>query len=110
MDYWVQTATPDLILGVFKDSQDNDYIMVNNREIDGSRQSVLSFPQDVTSVAAFDKRDGLWIDLTLTTLENRALVEFILAPGDGELLKVVPEPATLGLLLMGGLVLLRRRR
>ena len=88
VNYWVRTATPDLILGIFKDKQDHGYIMVANRAIDGTRQPVLSFPQDVTRVAGFDKVAGQWIDLPLTRHGNRAVVELILAPGDGELLEV----------------------
>ena len=53
----MQTATPDLVLGMFKDKKDNGYIMVANRN-----------PQS---------RRG-----------NRAVVEFVLASGDDELLKV----------------------
>jgi len=87
-DYWVQTATPDLVLGMFKDSQDNDYIMVANRKIDSTRQVALSLPADVTEVAKFDKNEGTWIDLPLSSQGNRVVVEFILAPGNGELLKV----------------------
>ena len=88
VDYWVRTATPDLILGIFKDKQDNGYMMVANRAIDGTRQPVLSFPPDVTKVAMFNRDKGKWIDLPLSRIENRAVVEFILAPGDGELLMV----------------------
>jgi hypothetical protein len=90
-DYWVHTDTSDLILGMFKDSQDNDYIMLNNRKIDESRQPVLSFPQDTTRVAQFDRGQGKWIDLPVAPLRDRAVVEFTLAPGDGGLLRVVPD-------------------
>ena len=98
-NYWVQTDTSDLILGMFKDSQDIDYIMLNNRKIDESRQPVLSFPQTVTHVAQFDRGQGEWIDLHVTPLGGRTVVEFALAPGDGELLKVVaPADTATGLL------------
>ena len=86
--YWVQTDTPDLILGIFKDKQDIGYIMAANRKIDGKRRAVLSFPQGVTQVDEFEKREGKWTDLPITRRGNRAVVEVTLAPGDGELLKV----------------------
>jgi len=87
-DYWVQTATPDLVLGMLKDKQDNGYIMVANRKIHSRRRAVLSFPVTVTKVAKFDKNEGRWIVLPLRRRGNRAVVEFVLAPGDGELLRV----------------------
>ncbi len=87
-DYWVQTATPDLVLGMFKDSQDNDYIMVANRKIQHRRWAVLSLPQTVTEVAKFSKDEGKWIDLPLSRRGEHSVVEFIVAPGDGELLTV----------------------
>jgi hypothetical protein len=88
VDYWVRTDTPDLILGIFKDKQGNDYIMAANRKIDSTREAVLSFPQDVTKVAKFGRGEGEWTDLPLTKRGNRAVVELTLAPGDGELLRV----------------------
>ena len=78
----------DLILGIFEDKQDNGYMMVANRAIDGTRQPVLSFPPDVTKVAMFNRDKGKWIDLPLTKRGNRAVVEFTIVPGDGELLKI----------------------
>ena len=86
--HWVRTETPDLILGIFKDKQDIGHIMVANRKIDDTRETVLSFPQDVTKVAKFDRGEGEWTDLPLTKRGNRAVVELTLAPGDGELLRV----------------------
>jgi len=93
-DYWVQTDTPDLVLGMLKDNQDNDYIMVANRKIDEERQVVLSLPAAVTEVAKFDKNEGKWINLPLSRHEGRRVVEFSLALGDGELLEVGTTPTT----------------
>jgi len=87
-DYWVQTATPDLVLGIFKDKQDNGYIIVANRKIDSTQQVVLSFPPAVTEVAKVDKNEGTLMNLPLTRFEKDSTVELDLAPGDGELLKV----------------------
>jgi len=87
-DYWVQTATPDLVVGIFKDKQDNDYIMVANREIDSIRQTVLSLPPAVTEVAKFDKNEGKWMTLPLSRRGEDLAVELDIAPGDGELLRV----------------------
>jgi len=84
----VQTATPDLVLGIFKDKQDNGYIMLANRKIHSRRRAVLSFPAAVTEVAKFDKAEGKWTVLPLHRRGNRVVVEFILARGDGELLRV----------------------
>jgi len=86
--YWVQTATPDLVLGIFKDKQDNDYIMVANRKIDSTRQAVLSLPAAVTEVAKFDKDEGKWINLPQSRRGKDLTVGLDIAPGDGELLKV----------------------
>jgi len=88
-DYWVQTEESDLVLGMFKDSMQNDYMMVANRKIDDRRRVVLRFLQSVAIVEKFDKKESRWINLPLSKSEKYQFVEFIIAPGDGELLKVM---------------------
>ena len=61
-------------------------MMVANRKSDGTCRPVLSFPPAVTKVDKFDRDKGKWMDQPLSRLENRAVVEFNLAPGNGELL------------------------
>lgn len=90
-DYWVQTETPELVLGVFKDRYDDaaDYLLVANKGIQEKREVVLQFRRPVALVEQLDKQSGKWRALPLTTGGESQLVKLTLAPGDGELLRVV---------------------
>ncbi len=87
-DHWVQTTTPDLVLGTFKAELHNDFMIVANRLIDHRRWAVLQFRRSVSEVTKFDKQEGRWVSLPLSRWGRQSTVEFILAPGDGELLKI----------------------
>jgi len=110
---WVLTATPHVILGMLQDEEKNDFIMVINRRIDKEQDVALRFDvtaKPVNKIERFDKQTGQWVELPLFDARQldlwsewaklrsfwrrgRVAVEFTLAPGDGELLRV---PVTLG--------------
>jgi len=87
-DYWIQTETPDLVLGMFQDDMKSDFILVVNRNYRQERQVVLRFLRPVLLVEKFDKQTGKW-----TTLPLDKVVKLVLGPADGELLKVSDSEA-----------------
>jgi len=88
--YRMQTRTHDLVLGVLKHRAEpaSDYLMVANREIHRGRWVVLRLARAVREVAKLEKPAGRWQPLPLTKAGRDAVVEFIIGPGDGELLRV----------------------
>jgi len=103
--FWVQTATPETVIGTFKDADGGDCLMVVNRKVDKDQPVVLRFGRPVTGVERFDKQKGEWTKLDVVNAEQfdkreewakvfglrrrgRVAVELTLAAGDGELLRV----------------------
>ena len=89
-DWWVQTRTPDLVLGFFqhRDDPGHEYLMVANKSVEQRRWTVLHFTRPVRSVEKLDRSSGEWTALDTGELGGSGAVAFILAPGDGELLRV----------------------
>jgi len=78
---------------MFKDEADTDYILVANRDIHQRQQATIQFQRagygrKVKSVLRLDKTTGTW-----TPLSSRVRVLFVenLAPGDGQLFKILKE-------------------
>jgi hypothetical protein len=103
--HWIQTATPETLLGTFKDAEGTDYVMVVNRKVDKDQPAVVRFARAITNVERFDKQKGLWTKLDLVNAEQfdkreewaklfalrrrgRLAVELTLSAGDGELLRI----------------------
>ncbi len=89
-EYGVQTATPDLVLGIFKHEDDHeaDYLVVANKKIDDRRQVTLQIRRPVVAAEKLDKQTGEWTALSVSESGDHQSVKFTLAPGDGELLRV----------------------
>jgi len=102
---WVQTATPEILLGLFKDAEGLDYILAVNQKIDGAQDLALRFNRPLQGVDRLDKRAGAWVPLHVGDAsaldakpewaeifplrrEGRLAVQFRLEPGDGELLRI----------------------
>ena len=102
---WVQTATPEIVLGLFKDAAGVDYILAVNQKIDRAQDLALRFNRPLQGVDRLDKRTGVWgplrvgdasaldakpewADIFPLRREGRSAVEIRLGPGDGELFRV----------------------
>jgi len=92
-DHWAQVIGEELLWGMFKDEADTDYILVANRDIHQRQQATIQFQRagygrKVKSVLRLDKTTGTW-----TPLSSRVRVLFVenLAPGDGQLFKILKE-------------------
>ncbi len=102
--YWVQTSTPDTVLGSFKDADNCDYIMAVNRNIDKKQTVGLWFWRQIAAVEKFDKKTGNWANVPLCEaskvntrkdiryapgeLNGFQGLEIPVAPGNGELLRI----------------------
>jgi len=88
-DYWIQTEIPELVLGIFQEGKKSDLILVVNRNCNQERQGDLSFLRSVSLVERFDRQTGQWTELPLDSDRENQSIGLVMAPADGELLKVV---------------------
>ncbi len=87
-DYWVQVAGENWVLGVFKDPEDKDYLILANRDHTTSKWAVLVILRPDVQIDKMDKTSGEWIALPIRARGDDTVAEFIVAPGDGELLRL----------------------
>jgi len=91
-DYWVNIDDDEIVMGIFTDSNEDDFIVVDNRNITASPTITLEF-LGVDEVKKFNKSAGGWTTLTLTDSGEKQSVDLTLAEGDGELLSVNRIPS-----------------
>lgn len=92
----VQTDTPELVLGVFqhRDDEGSDYVLVAHKGIEESRTASLRFRHRPSKVFRLHKADGRWALVPVQRTEGGSVIELLLGPGDGELLRVRPRIIT----------------
>ena len=86
-DYWVHALSgrsSGIVMGIFKDDKNNDFIMVANRNVNHERQTLLHFMEPVKEVNKFNKRTGEWDSLTINddvidVIENNRIYRWALA-------------------------------
>jgi hypothetical protein len=86
-DAWVRTATPSLLLGLFKNDQGEDFLLLANRDWREPNTASLTFTRPVSSVSILERKTGDWKQAELKRDQGQTL-EHRLGPGDGELLRV----------------------
>jgi len=87
-DAWCRPEGADLLVGVFQNGKNEDYLLVVNRHSGEKREAALSFDKGVTAVAKMDKKNGQWEVQALENAGDRKKWKLMLAEGDGELLKI----------------------
>jgi hypothetical protein len=80
-DFWLQPASGEFIVGVFKDAKGRDVVMVANHNAYAEQNVGLTSKN--TSVSRFDRKTGKWVPLQST----QGTVTFTLEPAGGELLR-----------------------
>lgn len=88
---WVQSSTAGLVLGLFRNEEGTDFLLLANRDWKTARTATLTFAVPVMRVSRFDRQTGRWIDTTLALENDRPTLAQRLAPGDGVLLRVAKE-------------------
>ena len=87
-EFWLQSASQHLVLGMFEDASKKAYILVANRDEKQSRAAELHFTTPVAAVKALERKTGNWLQLEVVSDGDGRTVRFSLAPGDGALLRV----------------------
>ena len=90
--HWVQLNTNDLVLGMFKDPNMNDYMFITNRSIATTPTVQVEFRQEVPGVQHLNKAAGAWETLTVDDSGQYQTVDLPLGKGDGELLRIAKTP------------------
>ena len=87
-DYWVQVTEADWVLGVFKDPEHKDFLLLANRDHERENTASLVIRRAGVQVDKLDKATGAWVGLPTNAGHNRTVVRLVAAAGDGELLRV----------------------
>ena len=74
---------------MLKDEKGGDFLLVTNKHPGMKQEASLSFDATVSAVEQMDKKTGNWKAIPLDAGGERRTGKLHLAPGDGELLKVV---------------------
>jgi hypothetical protein len=104
-DYWIQTSFPEGIMGLFKDSAGQDYVMVVNRGTEKDREVRLRLARRIKQAEILNKRTGRWEELALTKISQSSIssgsgpqarslsglyeIRLSLSRGDGQLIRLL---------------------
>jgi hypothetical protein len=83
LSFWVTTKNDNVVIGVFKDKDNRDYLLVVNRDWQNANNIKLSFDPSITGVEAFNRDSRKWKSVLKSSEAN-----FNLTMGDGVLLRV----------------------
>ncbi len=87
-DYWVQVAEDDWVLGVFKDPEGNDFLLLANRDHEHENTATLVIRRPGVQVDRLDKDSGEWVGLPTSAGPDKTTARLVATSGDGELLRL----------------------
>lgn len=87
-DHWVQASGEQIIIGMFKDAKDKDFLLVSNGDHAKERTTTLSFEEGVTGIEEFNRKGQGWDERKPGTAGKRLTLELKLSPGGGELFRI----------------------
>lgn len=87
-DHWVQPSGEQIIVGMFKDGEDKDLLLVANGDPANERTTTLTFEPGVAGVAQLNPGTRKWDERNLGKSNKRPTLELKLSPGGGQLLRI----------------------
>lgn len=87
-DFWAQLSGEQVLMGVFEDDQENNYLLIVNCDAGGERETTLSLSRDFTSIERMEKTSGEWVAAGTENPEGHTAVEITLPAGSGELFRL----------------------
>lgn len=87
-DAWFQPAGETCLVGVFDDAEKNRFLLPVNHGVDKASELTLNL-KEAASLELLDRKTGKWRPLQDSGDDGRTVFKLNLAPGDGELLRVV---------------------
>lgn len=83
LSFWVTTKNDNVVIGIFKDKENQDYLLVVNRDWENANNIKLTFDSSITGVETFDRDSRKWKSVLKSSKAN-----FNLTMGDGVLLRI----------------------
>jgi len=84
-DHWVSVTSGEAILGVFKDDQGRDALLLTNHNCYQGQSMELKFNVPVKTVSRFDRKRVQWVD----PIKSGSRIRFDVPPAAAELVRVV---------------------
>ena len=92
LKHWVhvegEPTRDGIIMGMFKDEDDVDYIMFVNRDYRNEQYISVEFKNRVDKLEVLDKKTGEWLDNRVRGYNTIIPQIWAIPPGDGILVKV----------------------
>lgn len=89
-DHWFQVTGGEAVLGMYKDPQGLDVVLLANHNAHGPQEMTLRFTPPVRSLRIFRRQTRTWEEMKL----DHGTVSFHLANASSELLKIGPKSST----------------
>lgn len=91
-NFWVQVSQSNsgFVIGTFKDAQNNDYVMIHNKDdaTTVSNKQITFQNTVVNAVSVFNEQNGNWDSLSVQGTYPNRYVQITMGPGYGKLLKI----------------------
>jgi hypothetical protein len=87
--YWFQPEGETFLVGEFRDRTGNSYLLPVNHGVDKARELTVRFDDGRIGVELLDRKTGKWRALPVAKADRGRVLKLTLAPGDGELLRVI---------------------
>ncbi len=86
---WFQPEGDTFLVSEFRDDKDNRFLMPVNHSVDKARTLTLRFTDEKFGIELMDRKSAQWRVLPLDKTAGGRMLRLTLAPGDGELLRVI---------------------
>ncbi len=87
-DLWFQPEGESHLVGVFTDDKKARYLMPVNHGVEKPQELTLRFKEKL-ALERLDRKTAKWVPLALEKAGTEWVLKLTLAPGDGELLRVI---------------------
>lgn len=88
-DHWFQPQGETFLVSSFHDELKNPYLLAVNHAVDKPRELTLQFAPKLKGLERMDRKTGQWTAVKLEAGDKQDTARLMLAPGDGELLRVI---------------------
>ncbi|NOY59039.1 MAG: T9SS type A sorting domain-containing protein [Calditrichaeota bacterium] len=81
------SANADLVIGLFKDEKDADYVMLMNKDYDNRVTATIRFSRSFSQLEAFNTNTEEWQNVNYQNTTGGAVLNYSFLPGGGVLFK-----------------------
>ncbi len=88
-EHWFQPEGETFLVGEFRDRTGNSYLLPVNHGVDREGELTVRFDDARIGAELMDRKTGKWRAVPVEQAERGRVLKLTLAPGDGELLRVI---------------------